>query len=208
MEFVLDMLAGLFVAIVFHEAGHAAFALAVSRGPVTLQAGFGPTAGVHIGRLELRVGPVLLGGVCTHDGGERRGDRVLIAAAGPVASIFLTALAWSLRDELWALLHPLGPLADQVSIASGFMALFTLVPMRYPGYGESDGLAILRALFPTSPVALRPPAPTSRPERPLRVPFAIVLGLCTVLAFMTSFWLGFALLALFGFAWLGERSAA
>lgn len=198
METVVTFLAALSVAILFHEAGHAAFALAVTRQPVTLQVGFGPAASIGLGRLELRLGPILFGGFCTCEDIRRRGDRALVAAAGPVASIFLAAAAWSMR----------GQFTDEVIFPSVFMAVFTLVPMRYPGGVDSDGLAILRALFPTAGIVLRPAGTETRPERPLRLPFAILLGICTVLAFLVSVGMGLLMVVLFGAVWLGERHAA
>ena len=198
MQTVLIFLAALSIAILVHEAGHAAFALALTREQVTLQVGLGPSAAIGLGRLELRLAPILYGGFCTHQGAERSGDRALIAAAGPVASIFLAACAVSLHERL----------SEEVLIASVFMALFTLVPMRYPGGADSDGLAILRALFPTARVVLRPAGTETRPQRPLRLPFAILLGICTVLAFLASVGLGLVAVALFGAVWLAERHAA
>ena len=154
--------------------------------------------------------PILLGGVCTHDGGASPGDRAVIAAAGPISSAFLAALAASLRHDLWQLQPALGEIAGQVMIASAFSALLTAIPMRYPGAGagDSDGLAVLRALRPTSRLVLGAPAPVQRPQRPLRAPFAIALAICAVLGFAVSFWMGAALTAFFAFAWLGERDAA
>jgi hypothetical protein len=82
--------------------------------------------------------------------------------------------------------------------------------VRYPsaafaGGGESDGLVVLRAIFPASPLAIPVPATERRPARPLRWPFMVVLAIVTPVAFMSSFWVGLWLVLLFGFAYLGER---
>jgi membrane-associated protease RseP (regulator of RpoE activity) len=88
------------IAMLAHELAHAAFALAVTRGEVLVNVGVGPGAVVRIGRLALRICAVpLVGGYCRHDAAERRGDTALIAAAGPVASLFLAAAAWSMVPD-------------------------------------------------------------------------------------------------------------
>jgi hypothetical protein len=198
------------IALLWHESAHAVFALAVTRGPVLLQAGFGPTLSARIGRLTLKIGPLLVGGVCVHEGAERRGDRALVAAAGPVSSAFLAALAWNLRSGL----HGADPffvyLLGDLAVMSVAMVIVTALPIRYPGgplmhAGESDGLTILRALFPASRLALPAPRGARRPERPLRAPFVAVLVVTTPAAFIASFWIGLLMVALFGFAYLGER---
>jgi hypothetical protein len=202
---VISMLAGLAIAVLWHEAAHALFALATSRGCVVLQVGVGPSRGFRVGRLELRVAPVPLGGFCSHDGGERPGDRALIAAAGPVSSALLAALAYSLRDDLWQVSHALVNISDQVVISSAFAAVLTAVPIAYPGGSDSDGLAVLRALWPASWLVIKAPRGESRAERPLRAPFAILLALAAVGAFMASFWLGAFLVGMFGLLYLSER---
>jgi hypothetical protein len=196
------------VAILWHEAAHAAFALAVTRGPVVLQVGFGPAAIVRAGRLTLRLGPILLGGYCAYQGWLRRGDRALVAAAGPISSAFLAALAWNLRHTAPPPL--IARCLGDIAVVSAGMALITAIPMRYPGGlargGGSDGLTVLKAVFPATRVALAGPRIERRPRRPLRAPFAAVLGAATVLAFMANVWLGVWLLVLFGFAYAGERA--
>jgi hypothetical protein len=208
MRDLLVYVLALSFAIMWHEAAHAAFALATSRGRVVLQVGFGPAARVSIGRLELRFAPILFGGFCTHDGGERRGDNALIAAAGPIASAFLAALALSTYQELRSVHPALAALAREVVIPSSFAAIFTALPIRYPGGHDSDGLAVLRALRPASRVVVKAPRLETRPERPLRAPFAVALAICGVLGFIVSFWIGAVLVALFGLAWLDEQHAA
>jgi hypothetical protein len=198
METVLLIVAAISIAIMWHELGHALFALSLTRGPVLLAVGLGPGIKLPIGRVTLKLGPILLGGVCVHDSPERRGDRALIAAAGPTFSIFLAALAW----------HLSGPFADELARVSAVMALFTLIPLRYPalsGGGDSDGLSILRALFPASRIVLAAAAGTYRPERPLRAPFAVVLGAAGLMAFVVSIPLGLVMTALFGFVYAAER---
>jgi membrane-associated protease RseP (regulator of RpoE activity) len=202
VETVAVLLIAIAVPILWHEAAHAAFALAVTREPVILQVGFGPALGTQIGRLRLRLAPFLLGGYCSYGGSLRPGDRALVAAAGPVSSVFLAALAWSLRDQF-----PLsfaGLCLGQVAIMSAGMALLTAFPARLP-IGETDGLAVLRALFPTSRLVLSSQRIVRRPGRPLRAPFAAVLALVAVLAFVASPWLGLLLMTIFGLAYLGER---
>lgn len=191
------------IVILWHEFAHALFALAVTRSPVTVIVGFGPSAMLPLGRVRLRVGPLPLGGVCIYDGSISRGDHAIVAAAGPIASAFLAALAWNLRAE--------SQLLGDVAVMSAFGAVLTALPIRYPrsffpGGSDSDGLTVLRALFPAAgKLAIPAPQIESRPQRPLRAPFAIVLGLVGVLAFAVNFWLGLWGVALFGFAYLGER---
>jgi hypothetical protein len=210
MEIVAMVLVCPFVAILWHEAAHAIFALAVSRERVHFQVGFGPARGFTIGRLTVRIGPILTGGFCAYDDVPRRGDRALVAAAGPVSSVLLAALAWNLRQAG----HPTDPslalLLGQLAVASAGMALITAIPIRYPARlargGESDGLVVLRALFPASRfVLLTVPEVDKKPQRPLRAPFAIVLAAVMVLAFFANIWLGLVTLAFFGFVYMGER---
>jgi membrane-associated protease RseP (regulator of RpoE activity) len=194
------------ITILWHELAHALFALALTPQEVKLVVGFGPNTGVRLGRLDLRFGPVLFGGYCAYAGADRRGDRALIAAAGPVASVFLAAVAWKLRDPLAAAYHQgSAQLCGQVAIMSAVGAVLTALPLRYPWGAESDGLAVLRALLPASRLVIPTPAVQKRPSRPLRAPFAIVLALVIPVAFLANVWTGFFTLGLFGLAYVGER---
>lgn len=201
MQILLYLLLVPVVAIVWHEAAHAAIALAFTRAPVTLQVGFGPSVATQLGRLRLQLAPILLGGYCSTSAWLRRGDSALVAAAGPISSAFLAAVAWRLRHY--------GTFVGEVAVASAGMALLTAVPMRYPavlaGGGDSDGLTVLRALFPASRMVVAAPTVERRPTHPLRVPFLVVLAVVLPVAFLANFWLGLFTLALFGSAYLGER---
>src|SRR4051794_23784808 len=116
--------------ILWHEAAHAAFALAVTRAPVVLQVGFGPVLTARFGRLTLRLAPILLGGYCAYEGWLRRGDRAVVAAAGPISSAFLAALAWNLR---YTAPSPfVARCLGDIAIVSAGMALITAIPIRYP----------------------------------------------------------------------------
>jgi hypothetical protein len=90
-------------------------------------------------------------------------------------------------------------------VCSAFTAVFTAIPMRYSPLHESDGMTVLRAFFPVAATSPRWPQPESRSSRPLRLPFVIVLALVTPFAFMASIWTGLFMVALFGFAFAGER---
>lgn len=205
MDTLLILVIAPVISILWHEAAHALFALASTRAPVTLRIGFGPSVGLHLGRLELRFGPLLLGGLCSFESTGRRGDRALIAAAGPVSSAFLAALAWSLQLNLAP--HDFARnLAEMIVVTSAFGAVFTAIPMRYAPNVDSDGMAVLRAFFPVAATSPRWPEPEPRPRRPLRLPFVLVLAIVIPLAFVVSFWLGFGTSLLFGLVYLGERS--
>ena len=198
------------IAVLWHEAAHAAFALATSRSPVLFQVGLGPGIGFTIGRVTVRIGPLPLGGFCIYDGDTGRADRALVAAAGPVSSAFLAALAWNLRHSVYAASPSGAFLLGQLAIVSAGMALITAVPMRYPARlargGESDGLVVLSAVFPASRLVLiKVPDVEHKPERPIRAPFAIVLAAVIVVGFMASFWLGAVVLTFFGFIYAAER---
>jgi hypothetical protein len=203
VETLIGLILAPALAILWHEASHALFALAVSRGRVTLTVGFGPSVGVSLGRFELRFAPVLLGGHCAHEDTGRRGDRALIAAVGPISSVFLAALAWNLRQGTAPGLA--AELTGALAVCGAFMAVITAVPMRYDAVHESDGMTVLRAFFPVAATSPRWPQPESRPDRPLRLPFVIVLALVTPFAFMASIWTGLFVVALFSFAFAGER---
>jgi hypothetical protein len=209
---LLAMLIGAAIATLWHEAGHAALALVLTRARVRLVVGLGPTVHLPLGRLSLGLAPLPFGGYCEHEDTGRRGDRALIAAAGPVASTFLAALAWYLSRGPAAASSALVLLFSWVAVSSAFCALLTALPLRYPpglgpGMGDSDGLTVLRALFPASPLVLKAPRAERRPERPLRLPFLIVLVALIFLAFALDFWLGAVVTVLFGSAYRGERAA-
>jgi membrane-associated protease RseP (regulator of RpoE activity) len=194
------------ITILWHEFAHALFALALSRHEVRLVVGFGPSVGLRLGRLQLRFGPLLFGGYCAYAGGDRRGDRALIAAAGPVSSVFLAALAWNVQQPLAAAgHHSIARFCGQLAIVSALGAVLTALPVRYPPGNESDGLAVVRALFPATRLAIPTPSVERRPARPLRGPFAIVLALVVPLAFLANVWTGIFTLGLFAFAYAGER---
>jgi membrane-associated protease RseP (regulator of RpoE activity) len=194
------------IVILWHELAHAVFALASTPHEVTLAVGFGPSVGVRVGRLDLRFGPILLGGYCAYAGAERPSDRALIAAAGPISSVFLAALAWHLQSPLAAAYHQgSAQLCGQVAVMSAGAALLTALPIRYPWGAESDGRVVLRALLPASRLVIPTPSVEKRPSRPLRAPFAIVLAVVIPVAFLANVWTGFLALGLFAFAYAGER---
>jgi hypothetical protein len=200
---VLFFVAAPAVSILWHETAHAFMALALTAGTVSLTVGFGPSVSTRLGRLWIGIAPLPLGGICTYDGTMRRGDRALIAAAGPVSSAFLAALAWNLQARAP---HTLGSsFMPMLAVTSLLGALFTAVPIRYGPRVESDGLSVLRAFFPFIGESRGVPRAERRPQRPLRLPFMLVLLAVTPIAFMASFWVSLQLVGLFGVAYWLER---
>jgi membrane-associated protease RseP (regulator of RpoE activity) len=214
VDAIVAIVLALAIVILFHELAHAAFALALNHGEVRMDIGFGPGVELRAGRVTLFVGILPLGGMCTHEDSGRRGDRALIAAAGPVASAFLAALAWSLGGGTAGPDGFVQEVVASVVVPSAIAAVLTALPIRYPdslvpGGGESDGLVILRAAFPASRLAIAASAPVARPERTIRPLFAIPLLLIIAAALALEPLLGALTLALFALVyWLERRSRA
>jgi hypothetical protein len=142
-------------AMLVHELGHAATALALTDGRSTVQIGVDPDRSVTVGRLTVRVDPYAWRqrwyGYChyetTPDG---RYERAAMSLAGPAASLVvlavtLAALAHAERMAFYTLFGLAFLVAAQV--------VTTVVPTTYSeewggpyGGTDSDGRRALRAL--------------------------------------------------------------
>ena len=82
------------IVLLLHELGHALAALALTRGPVVVQTGRRAFVTPRLGRLTLALGPGgLQAGACWHLAPDSRPAEAAIAAAGPLASLLLAAVA-------------------------------------------------------------------------------------------------------------------
>ena len=152
MPSLLQLLIATPVVVLLHELAHAGMALALTRGKVLVVVGYGPGMKLQLGRLALHVSPLAASGCCVHRATRESGDRAIIAAAGPVASLMLAVLGWRVSEALGDA-HPfLAGLAAAIGIAGLFTTLFTAIPMRYPAElavgadRDSDGMVVLRSL--------------------------------------------------------------
>jgi hypothetical protein len=141
------------VVLLVHELGHAAAALALTRGPVVVQNGRRALVTPRVGRLTLALGPGgPQAGACWHVAPDGRRAEAAIAAAGPLASLLTGAGAGAAVLAL----HP--PLALTLTLAAlavlGLLdALGNLWPALHPARRtvtgaaqESDGRIVLRCL--------------------------------------------------------------
>lgn len=127
-------------------------ALALTRGKVLVVVGYGPGMKMQLGRLALHVSPLAASGCCVHRATRDSGDRAIIAAAGPIASLFLAVLGWRLSEALVGEHLFLAGFAAALGAAGLFVTLLTALPLRYPAAvavgadRDSDGMTVLRAL--------------------------------------------------------------
>jgi hypothetical protein len=191
--------------VLVHELGHALTALDLTRGRVLLKVGIGRVAALRVGRVEFELG--LPGpGLCVYEPETLKGSarsEAWIAAAGPLTSLMAAATLGLLAamSDGW-----LQDVLGLGSLASVFGAAVTGLPLRYGRglgvRGESDGMAVWRILTGGPPGGerdIKEPA-VARPA------FLVVLGLVGVLAVLMSPLLGLTLVALFGGAFLLQRS--
>jgi Zn-dependent protease len=146
------LLAGPLVLLV-HELGHAAAALALTRGPVVVQTGRRAWVTPQVGRLTLALGPGgLQAGACWHLAPRTPRAEAIIAASGPLASVVTCAAA----GTACLALHPprtAGLLLAALAILAAFDAVGNLLPILHPARRtvtgapqESDGRIVARCL--------------------------------------------------------------
>jgi hypothetical protein len=200
---VIQVAIALPISVLAHELAHATFALALTRGPVAVVTNGAAAIDVRAGRLYMRIGLLTLlgGGVCAHEDPPRQSDRALIAAAGPVMSLLIAATALTFTTPPGVPKTFGEGLAAQLCIVNAFSFLMTALPLRYPSglahTGDSDGLVVLRAVWPRAAAVLdrTPPAEIST-ARAIRWPF-VVAGLVVVaLALVADPLLGIGVAAL------------
>lgn len=135
-----------------HELGHALTALALTNMEVTVILGKGNIKW-QWGRLKFAVGWFSsIFGFTRYEGGTIKPyQTVLVALAGPLVSLFLAVLCWSLRP-LWVEPEWVSVVMGMTATAAFVQFLFAIVPMRYPAWflaysGRfSDGARILHWL--------------------------------------------------------------
>ena len=140
------------IAVLLHELAHGAMALALTRGKVLVVVGYGPGMKLHLGRLALHVSPIAASGCTVHRATRESGDRAIIAAAGPIASLLLAVVGWRVSEALAGTHLFVAGLFAALAAASLLITVLTAIPVRYPGAiavgddRDSDGLTVLRAL--------------------------------------------------------------
>lgn len=180
--------------VVLHEVAHGLAALALTRGPVSIE--------LHRGGLS--------GGSAIYEPDRRRHARAeaLIAAAGPAVSLLAAVV-------LWAAWIGEGPgfvqrvLGVGAAVATG-QFLLSALPLRYgAGLGppsDSDGRVIWRVLTGAPPGGIERELERSlKPERAARPVFVVLLALAGVLAFMVDPVSGVALTVVFAGALFLQR---
>jgi hypothetical protein len=185
MTSFLVLVAVFFASIAWHEAGHALFALALTRGPVAVVVGWGPGLRLRIGRVAVCAGIVPCGGSCRHEEPRRARHTALIAAAGPLSSLLLGALAWRAYGSLDGTPRQAAAWFTIVNVGDG---LVSAIPFYYTVRSVTDGMAIVRALWPGSRIALRPP-PRERPWYSVSPALiALLLVMIAVTAYAVYLW--------------------
>lgn len=203
--------------VLWHELGHAAAALALTRGRVEVRVGAdhdGPLW-FSVGRLRVVLGLLpFAGGECSYEPDTvwRGRHEAWVAAAGPLAS----ALAAVGLTVLALALGPAEELAVRVLVigagAAAVHTLMSVLPIRYAlGSGaagaESDGLAMWRILTGgTGRIPVMTHGVATPAERVVHPVVAIVLLAITAVTFFLDVRLGVALVALFGLAWWLQMS--
>ncbi|MEA2480939.1 MAG: hypothetical protein QOJ07_2861 [Thermoleophilaceae bacterium] len=140
------------VAVLFHELAHGLMALGTTRGKVLVVVGYGPGLSLNFGRLALRLSPLAASGCCVHRATRESGDRALIAAAGPIASLLLAVAGWRAGEALSGSHAFAGGLATGLGLASAAIAVLTALPVRYPASlaigdsRDSDGMTVVVTL--------------------------------------------------------------
>jgi hypothetical protein len=140
------------IAVLLHELAHGAMALALTRGKVLVVVGYGPGMKLHLGRLNLHVSPLAASGCTVHRATRESGDRGIIAAAGPIASLLLAVLGWRVSEALAGSHLFVAGLFAALGAASLLITLLTALPLRYPAAlsvgddRDSDGMTVLRSI--------------------------------------------------------------
>lgn len=117
------------VLVLAHELGHAVAALARLRGPVVVRVGgFNPLAVITFGRLTLQLSPLVVpwrfAGVCAHESRTTRLDAMIIALAGPFASLLAgLALGAAAHAVAPSVLHTVLFVAAFIALGSGVICL-------------------------------------------------------------------------------------
>ena len=141
------------IVLLLHELGHGLAALALTRGPVVVQTGRRAFVTPRLGRLTLALGPGgLQAGACWHLAPDTRRAEAAIAAAGPLSTLLLSALA----GVACLRLDPprgLQLLLAAISVLGALDAAGNLWPALHPGRRtatgapqESDGRIVARCL--------------------------------------------------------------
>lgn len=164
--------------VLVHELGHAAAFLGSGAQRVRVDLGRGSGRAVGIGRFELALHwRIALGeGSARGDADLTRREMIVVAAAGPVASLggFAAGLllgyfgGWSGALEAWT--------------AANFIGFLNLLPFTV-GPARSDGRVILEALG-----ALGDPKPD---QAPMRRAYLVALAAAVPLAFVVDIIFGF-----------------
>lgn len=141
-----------------HELGHAVAAVATGGGTVVVHMGADPPLiRLSVGRIAVRLSPKGCTARCDVDPALRRGRLLLVALAGPGASVLLAValaiLAVALSNEGSVAPFWIAVLAAAASLVLGLANAipFRRLPSWWPGAsstepGPSDGLLALRAL--------------------------------------------------------------
>jgi len=149
---LLQLLIATPIAVLLHELAHAGMALALTRGKVLVVVGYGPGMKLHLGRLNLHLSPLAASGCTVHRATRESGDRAIIAAAGPIASLMLAVIGWRVSEAVAGSHLFLAGLFAALGAASLLITALTAFPVRYPAAvaigddRDSDGLTVLRAL--------------------------------------------------------------
>lgn len=129
--------------VLAHELGHASVIVANGNVPhVTLGGERGRT--VDLGLLTLSVRPVgllrpMTTGFCSFDSDPTREVRIFFALAGPAVTLSLLGPAFALSTAPAALVREIAAIAGLYLL---LQAVFTLAPIRYPGwFGDYGGVA-------------------------------------------------------------------
>jgi hypothetical protein len=155
--------------ILWHELGHALAARAFVDRDVTVQVGRGDRWSFRVADIDFRIGaPSLLGigGLCHYPASVTASESLVIAVAGPAATLLGAGLALLLLPSLHGPLHAAAAVAA-VAQVSGFvlnLVPFTLTDRNGRGF-RTDGRQALDALRNTfgsgAPIGARRLSPTS-----------------------------------------------
>lgn len=123
---ILYVLAG--PMILWHELGHALAARTFVDGDVSVQVGLGDRWSLRVGDIDFRIGApslVGIGGFCQYPASVTASESLLIALAGPGATLLGAGVALALLPSLQGLLHAAAAVAAAAQV-NGF--ILNLVP--------------------------------------------------------------------------------